>query len=114
MVHAWRDEDAFRAEPARAAAGHRGADAKFSGFITGSAYHSALRRLSTDNDGPAAQRWIVPLLDSGVKGIHVQVENDASHILENNTLNVSKWVPGLKSGVSFVGCAKVACRVLSG
>ena len=80
MVHARANENAVGAQASGSGAGHGGAHAEFSGFVAGSAHDAALGGWRAHNDGFAAQRGVVPLLDRSVKGVHIQVKNDAKHL----------------------------------
>ena len=79
MIHARANEDAVGAQSPGGGTGHGGTDAEFSGFVAGGAHDAALGGRRAYDDGPAAQGGVVPLLNRGVKGVHVQVKNDAKH-----------------------------------
>src|SRR5207248_3992145 len=79
FLHPWRNENAFGTKPAGGDARHGGADAEFSGFITRGANHAALSWGAADNNRFASERGIIPLLDRGVEGIHIEMEDNARH-----------------------------------
>ena len=64
------DEGELGAELARLAAGHAAVDAEGLGFVGGSEDHAA-----TDGDRPAAQVRIEQLLDRGIEGVQVRMED---------------------------------------
>jgi len=78
-VHAGAHEDALGTEPPGRDAGHGRAHAEAAGLVTGRADHAALVGRRADDDGPAPQCWVVPLLDRSVEGIHVQTQDDPVH-----------------------------------
>ena len=77
-----RDEDGVWAEALGADGGHGGADAEGSGFIGGGADDGAVAAPG-DDDGFAAEGGIVALLDGGVEGVHVDVNDLAGGHLWN-------------------------------
>src|ERR1051325_276518 len=79
LLHSRPHENAFGTKPAGRGAGHGGTDAEFAGLIAGGTNDAALHRRRSNDDGLAAQRRVVTLLDRSVKGVHVQMEDDAKH-----------------------------------
>ena len=68
------DEDGVGAEALGAEGGHGGADAEAAGFIGGGADDGAVAAPG-DDDGFAAEGGVVALLDRGVEGVHVDVDD---------------------------------------
>jgi len=71
-----RDEDGVGTEALCLDGGHGGADAEFAGFVRGCADDGALAA-PCDDDGLAAKLRIITLLDRGVEGVHVDVNDFA-------------------------------------
>jgi hypothetical protein len=40
-----------------------------------------LCRWRADDDGLAAQGWVIALFDGRVEGVHIEMENDSVHVL---------------------------------
>jgi hypothetical protein len=78
-VHARADEDALGAEPAGGAGGHGGADLEAAGFVASGADDAALVGWGADDEGFATILGLIPLLDGGEEGIHIDMEDDAGH-----------------------------------
>jgi hypothetical protein len=68
--HARRNDDCLRAQPPCLRLAHRGVDAVRLGLIAGSEDDAA-----ADDHRPAAQTRVVPLLDRGVEGVDVGVQD---------------------------------------
>src|SRR5439155_7118297 len=79
MLHAWPNENAFGAKPARRDTRHGGANAELARFVAGRAHDAPLRGRTADDDRPATQRRIIALFDRGIESVHVEMENDAEH-----------------------------------
>src|SRR5260370_2178060 len=69
-------EHSVRTEMFGAHGGHSGTHAELSGLVRSSANHRAVPA-PRDNDGLAAQLWIIPLLDGCVECVHVDVHDFA-------------------------------------
>ena len=64
------DEDELRAQLARLPAGHAAADTEGLRLVGGGEHHAA-----ADGDRPALQAWIEQLLDRGVEGVEIGMED---------------------------------------
>ena len=71
VVDPRRQEDALRAEPVGGDGGHGAVDAVPPGHVVGRRHHAPLFRRAAHDDRLADQLRPVPLLDRGVKGVHV-------------------------------------------
>ena len=69
-VHPRRDDHGIRAQLARLPAAHRGAHPTGLRLVARRQHHAA-----ADDDGPAAQRGRVTLLDRGVEGVEIGVQH---------------------------------------
>ena len=78
----WRDEDGGGAETLGADGGHGGAHTEGSGFVGGCADDGAVAAPG-DDYGFAAESWVVALLDRGIEGVHVDVNDFADGHLWN-------------------------------
>ncbi len=70
------DADGVGAAPQRLAHGHGRVDAVAAHLVARRRHHAPSARAAHD-DGPAAQRWVVALLDRRVEGVHVHVQDGA-------------------------------------
>jgi hypothetical protein len=76
-MHAWREENAMRAQGFCGAAWHSGTHSELPGLVAGSAHDSAAIRGGTYDDRLPFQLWSITLLDRCEKGIHIDVHNDS-------------------------------------
>ncbi len=70
LLEVTADEDQLRAELARAPAGHAAADAEGLGLVGRGEHHAA-----ADRDRLAAERGVEELLDGGVEGVEIGMED---------------------------------------
>ena len=77
-----RDEDCRGAEALGTDGGHCGSHTEGSGFVGGCADDGAVAAPGNDY-GFAAERWVVALLDGGIEGVHVDVNDLADGHLWN-------------------------------
>jgi hypothetical protein len=69
------EEDGLGAEALCRAAGHGRMHPELARLVGGGGHHAALVRRSAHNDGLAAILGVVPLLDTGVEGIQVEMQD---------------------------------------
>ena len=74
VAHAHRQEDGLRAQPPGRGHRHGAVDAARAGLVGGGADDAAAAQ-TADDDRPAAQLGPVPLLDRGVEGVHIDVQD---------------------------------------
>src|SRR5438874_1569234 len=79
MRHPRPHKNAAWTQPSRSHAGHRRADAKLARFVAGGADHSTLSWRTANDHRLPKQLWIVPLLNRGVKRIHIEMQDHAGH-----------------------------------
>ena len=68
-------EDSLRAEALRRAAGHGRMHTISASLVGGSGYHAAPVRGATHNDRLAPIFRVIPLLDAGIEGVQVEMQN---------------------------------------
>ena len=76
-VEASGQEDRCGAEALRCAAGHGRMHAVSTGLVGGGGYNATPVRRPTHDDGLASIFGVVPLLDAGVEGVQVDVQNES-------------------------------------
>ena len=81
VVDPGRQVDAVRAEPMGGGGGHGTVDAVLAGDVVGRRHHAPLLRRAAHDDRLADQFRPVPLLDRGVEGIHVDVQDHRQRLL---------------------------------
>jgi hypothetical protein len=85
-AHARTHADGLRAAPQRLADRHSRAHAELAHFITGGS-HYAPSADTTDDQGKTCELGTIVLLDRGVKGVHIDVQNCA---LRRHWMRVSR------------------------
>src|ERR1051326_3687174 len=77
------DENGLRAELGRGAQRHGGVHAKLAGRVRCCGDHAALVALAAHHDGFSLERGVEELFHGDEKGVHIDVEDQALHMVED-------------------------------
>jgi hypothetical protein len=93
VVQPRRQHDRVRAEPPGGGGGHGAMHTVFPHLVVGRRDHAAPLRRAAHDDGFADQLPAVPLLDRGVEGVHVNMEDHgATRVLELQFPSAFDWL----------------------
>jgi len=79
MIHPWREEHGGGAQACCGAGRHGGPDAEPAGLIAGGADDAPAVSGRAHDNGLAAKRRVIALLDRREEGVHIEMEDDAVH-----------------------------------